>query len=70
MERRMLQGFQERAEGHISPWVASDAELAFWLVSFIGFFVLVIVTAVGQRTGLAFLLALSAAIVTLALIFA
>jgi hypothetical protein len=45
IQRRALVGIQERAEGAILPWYARDAELLFWLVSFLGFLVAVAGTA-------------------------
>ena len=69
MQRHMLQGFQERAEGVISPWYARDVELAFWLISFIGFLVSMVAIGFSRQPLYTFLDALFAAAVTLALIF-
>ncbi|HEY3340829.1 MAG TPA: hypothetical protein VGK81_02380, partial [Anaerolineae bacterium] len=70
MQRHMLQGFQERAEGMISPWYARDSELAFWLLAFVGFLVLAAATAVGHQPWLTSLLAIVAAALALLMIFA
>ena len=70
MQRHMLQGFQERAEGVISPWYARDSELAFWLIAFVGFLVLVLRTAFGHQPLWTLLFAIISAALTLGMIFA
>ena len=70
MQRHMLQGFQERAEGTISPWYARDSELAFWLIAFVGFLILVFRTAFGRRPMRTFLFAIISAALAVMMIFA
>jgi hypothetical protein len=69
MQRRVLLGVQERAEGRVLPFIGRDVELLCWLVAFLGFVVAVLATAFHRHWQPAFIASFVATFATLAMVF-